>query len=149
MFTAKNLAKYYVWRLVKFIPLLGMVLLFSMCVLPFLGAGPIWKFYEDTMSPCTTYWWTVPLQVNNIVPTTSFDDKCMPWAWFIPALTQLSLLLPIFVAIYQKMMPNRVLMRIFAALTILFSCVVSGYMTLHYDEGAMPVRILDVNSQQA
>ena len=100
MFTLKNLAKYYAWRIFKFVPLLSMVLLFSMCIMPFAGAGPIWSYYKKTLAPCQTYWWTVPVQVNNIVPTSDFDAKCMPWAWFIPALTQLSLLLPIFVAIY-------------------------------------------------
>ena len=99
------------------------------------------------MEPCTTYWWTVLLQVNNIVPTHQLDNKCMPWSWFIPALTQLSLLLPIFVGIYQLLMPNRTIMRIFAAITILASCLVSGGMTLYFNEGAMPVSIRDVNGK--
>lgn len=61
MFSPKNLLKYYVWRFVKFIPLLGMVLIFSLFILPFLGSGPIWKLYETVMTPCDTYWWTVLL----------------------------------------------------------------------------------------
>mmetsp|Transcript_19555 Transcript_19555/g.26420 ORF Transcript_19555/g.26420 Transcript_19555/m.26420 type:complete len:240 (+) Transcript_19555:918-1637(+) len=146
MFTAKNLAKYYAWRMFKFVPLLGMVLLFSMCVFPFLGSGPIWNYYETTMAPCSTYWWTVLVQVNNIVPTGGFDDKCMPWAWFIPALTQLSLLLPLFVAVYQALMPNRSYMRIFAATILVLSCLLAGGLTLFFNEGAMPVSIRDVNS---
>ena len=61
MFTVKNLTKYYVWRFVKFIPLLGCVLVFSLFVLPFLGSGPIWALYAKVMAPCDTYWWTVLL----------------------------------------------------------------------------------------
>ena len=96
-----NMVKYYAWRLLKFVPLLSMVLIFSMFLLPFAGSGPIWSNYSETvMKPCEDYWWTVLVQVNNIYPTSSFDDKCMPWAWFIPALTQLSLILPLLVAIY-------------------------------------------------
>lgn len=44
-FTAKNLLKYYAWRIFKFVPLLAAVLCFSMCIIPFLGAGPIWRGY--------------------------------------------------------------------------------------------------------
>lgn len=54
MFTAKNLLQYYVWRMFKFVPLLAMVLVFSMTVMPFLGSGPIWQLYETTMKPCET-----------------------------------------------------------------------------------------------
>ena len=61
MFTAKALLRYYAWRLTKFLPLLTVVLIFAMCVMPFLGAGPIWKIYGKTMDSCTTKWWTVPL----------------------------------------------------------------------------------------
>lgn len=42
MFKPMNVLKFYVWRLVKFVPLLGMVLIFSLFVVPFLGSGPIW-----------------------------------------------------------------------------------------------------------
>ena len=146
MFTAKNLLKYYVWRFVKFIPLLGMVLIFSLFILPFLGSGPIWNIYETVMAPCDTYWWTVLLQVNNVYPTATFDDKCMPWAWFIPALTQLSLLLPIFVAVYQSGLPNRFMLRVIFALFLLLCCLVSGGLTFLYDDGAMPVSIQTVDT---
>ena len=138
--------KYYAWRLFKFVPLLAMVLVFSMTCMPFLGSGPIWHLYEKTMAPCQTQWWTVLVQVNNIYPAGSFDDKCMPWAWFIPALTQLSLLLPIFVAVYQALLPNRSTLRVLFVLTLVFFCALSGAMTYIVDAGAMPVSIYDVNT---
>ena len=153
MFSAKNLLRYYAWRLVKFVPLLGMVLLFSMYVLPFAGSGPIWADYETkVMQPCNAYWWTVLAQVNNIYPTTGFDDKCMPWGWFIPALTQVSLCLPIFAFIYTRCIPRQggsfgrqVLARaIFATLVTLF-LVMNAIVTYYYDLGALPVRILPVS----
>ena len=142
----RNLAKYYIWRLVKFVPLLIGVLVFSMSVMPFLGSGPIWGFYEKSMAPCESNWWTVLLQINNIYPRTSFDDKCMPWAWFIPALTQLSLLLPILVAVYQACLPNRTLLRILFSVALLLCCTGSGLLTYFYNEGAMPVSIYNVNT---
>ena len=53
MFSGKRLARYYLWRLVKFVPLLGMVLIFGMFMVPFLGAGPIWGLYTNkVMAPC-------------------------------------------------------------------------------------------------
>lgn len=146
MFSASRLAKFYAWRLVKFVPLLGMVLIFSLFLVPFLGAGPIWSLYQQVMAPCETYWWTVLLQVNNIYPRQSFDEKCMPWAWFIPALTQMSLLLPLFVGVYQVMLPNRTLLRVVYAFTMILFCALSGLMTGAFNKGAMPVSISNVDT---
>ena len=151
MFSVRGLLRFYVWRLVKFVPLLGMVLLFGMYILPFAGSGPIWSTYETVMAPCNTYWWTVLAQVNNIYPTQSFDDKCMPWAWFIPALTQLSLVLPPLAFLYTRLVPRRggtfarqVLTRVvFGTLIILFLALNAG-LTYYYDMGAMPVQITPV-----
>ena len=70
----------------------------------------------------------------------------MPWAWFIPALTQLSLLLPIFVGIYQACLPNRNLIRILFALFVVLCACISGGLTFLYDEGAMPVSIHTVET---
>ena len=146
MFAPGNLLKYYAWRLTKFVPLIATVLMFSMFIMPFLGSGPIWALYEKVMSPCQDNWWTVLLQINNFYPGSSFDDKCMPWAWFIPALTQMSLLLPLFVYVYQACLPNRFLLRILFSLFLLLCCAVSGLMTYLYNEGAMPVQIKQVHT---
>lgn len=70
----------------------------------------------------------------------------MPWAWFIPALTQLSLLLPIFVGIYQALLPNRSIIRIIFSFFLLFCALGSAALTYGYNEGAMPVRILNVDT---
>ena len=63
----------------------------------------------------------------------------MPWAWFIPALTQLSLCLPLFVATYKFCLPNRNLCRILFTAGMVVFCALSGILTLVYDVGAMPV----------
>ena len=70
----------------------------------------------------------------------------MPWGWFIPALTQISLLLPIFVAIYQSLMPRRNLLRALYAVFVLICAGVCAGMTYVFNEGAMPVTILDVTT---
>ena len=153
MFSAQSLLRYYVWRLVKFVPLLAMVLLFAMFILPFAGSGPIWESYETVMKPCGTYWWTVPTQVNNIYPTQSFDDKCMPWAWFIPALTQLSLLLPLVALLYTTLMPRQgatygreVLTKVVFGTIILGLFALNAGLTYSNDVGAVPVQITPLPS---
>lgn len=145
MFTVKNIVKYYLWRYFKFMPLLGAVLITSLFIVPFLGSGPIWKLYEKVMTPCLSDWWTVLLQFNNIYPTESFDDKCMPWAWFIPALTQLSFLLPIMVGLYRFMLPNRTIIRIVYAILLVLACAASGGLAYYFNVGAMPVQIFSTN----
>lgn len=86
MFTIGNLAKYYLWRYTKFLAIEVVTLVFAMYIIVILGQGPIWPTYEQVMEPCNKYWWTVPLQINNFYPS-NFDDKCMPYMWFFPALT--------------------------------------------------------------
>ena len=39
------------------------------------------------------------LWISNVYPE-AYDDKCLPWTWFMPAYIQLSLLLPLIVGIY-------------------------------------------------
>lgn len=87
-FTFDNLRGYYVRKIVRYLPLIFLTLLFALFIVPLLGAGPVWSTYnEKVMAPCQSYWWTNLLLINNIVPANgTFDDKCMPWAWFIPCM---------------------------------------------------------------
>jgi len=101
-FTTDSLCKYYMKRTIRFIPVLAGALIFAMCVIPLLGAGPFWVKYDAIMDPCKTYWWTVLTFTNNIIPTESYDAKCFPFAWFVPCLVQLSLVTPLILAIYTK-----------------------------------------------
>jgi len=50
---------------------------------------------------CDTYWWTNAVWISNLYPA-GFDEKCLPWTWFVPCYVQLTLLLPIILAIYSK-----------------------------------------------
>lgn len=96
LFTASNLGKWYFKKIFRYIPLIIFTLIIAMYIIPLLGGGPVWSYYDlKVMKGCHDYWWTNILLVNNIVPASgSFDDKCMPWTWFIPCLIQVSLLLP-------------------------------------------------------
>lgn len=37
--------------------------------------------------------------MNNIYPK-HYDEKCLPWTWFLPCYVQMTLLLPIIIRIY-------------------------------------------------
>lgn len=80
-------------------PLNIVLMLLAMYLLPKIGYGPVWNTYEQVIEPCQSYWWTNVLFVNNFYPT-AFDDKCLPWNWFLPLYVQLSLLLPALLSIY-------------------------------------------------
>lgn len=88
LFTFNHLAGYYARKTLRFLPLVIMTLLVAMFFIPLLGSGPIWPDYEEKiMGGCQKYWWTNLLFINNIVPyNQSFDDKCMPWTWFLPVI---------------------------------------------------------------
>jgi len=81
-------------------------LLVTLFIVPLIGSGPVWDKYNQTIEPCRTLWWTNLLFINNLVPAHkgSYDDKCMPWAWFIPVIVQLSLILPgyLYVLLWAK-----------------------------------------------
>lgn len=83
--------------MLRFEALVIATLVFANFVVPIIGGGPVWETYQNkVMLPCRSLWWTNVLFINNIVPVNgTFDDKCMPFAWFIPALVQVSLILPL------------------------------------------------------
>jgi hypothetical protein len=86
MFSVSNLGKFYLWRYCKFAVIQIVMMMFAFFLVQPLGSGPVWPVYATVMEPCHQYWWTVLLQVNNLYPA-GYDNKCMAWAWFIPALT--------------------------------------------------------------
>jgi hypothetical protein len=69
-------------------------------LIPLVGSGPIWMNYQTMLAPCNSNWWTNMVYINNVYPR-EYDDKCLPWNWFLPCYVQLSLLLPFFLAFYK------------------------------------------------
>ena len=70
-----------------------MALLAVLFVMPLWAEGPVWSNFQTLISPCKTGWWTNLLWINNLTPK-AYDDKCLPWTWFIPCYIQLTLLIP-------------------------------------------------------
>ena len=83
MFSFYKLVNYTVKKFLRYMPLNMVCLLATMFFLPLIGSGPIWNNFETIMAPCQTYWWTNMVWVSNFYPQ-NYDDKCMPWTWFLP-----------------------------------------------------------------
>lgn len=97
-FTLASLIFYYANKVCRYVPLNIMALLMVLFGLPLLASGPIWGNFQTLVAPCSTQWPTNIFWVNNLSPR-DFDDKCLPWTWFVPCYVQLSLLIPPLVAL--------------------------------------------------
>jgi len=93
-------------------------------VLPLLASGPIWSNYKTLVGPCSSMWWTNVLWLNNLYPR-AFDDKCLPWTWFIPCYIQLSLLLPPVLALSRLGRVGPVLIAGLALAALLLNLVIN------------------------
>lgn len=82
-YTVSNIWNFYLRKVIRLIPFNCFCISFSVFVMPYLGSGPIWNYYETILAPCKTYWWTNALFINNFYPV-NYDDKCMGWSWYIP-----------------------------------------------------------------
>ena len=116
--------KFIAKRIIKLAPFNIFVVGFGACIGPIIGAGPFWDLYIKTMKPCETLWWTNLFFINNFYPSTSFEDKCMGWTWFVPCYVQLTLVLPILIAVFEN------LPRI--ASTIIFSAMGLGSIIVNF-----------------
>jgi len=83
MYTPKKLALYYLRKILRFVPLNFICMLAVMRIMPYVGYGPIWKNFAQLTAPCENLWWTNLVWINNVYPR-EFDDKCLPWTWFMP-----------------------------------------------------------------
>jgi hypothetical protein len=149
-FTLRNILSFYFKRVIRFFPLVFATLLFAMTIVPAIGGGPTWQTYkEQVMKGCDKYWWTNLLFINNIVPTSSFEDKCMPWSWFLPCLLQVSLILPPLLFVYSKLVQKSfVLSRIMFGIIILLCWVLIFTATYDLNVGSVPITILPVNDPE-
>jgi hypothetical protein len=100
MFTASKLVSYTIKKFTRYMPVNIVCLLMIVYIMPYVGSGPIWNTFATLTAPCTSNWWTNVIWVNNLYPR-NFNDKCLPWTWFVPCYVQLSLLLPGILAIYR------------------------------------------------
>lgn len=102
------------------------------------------------MKGCQSYWWTNLLLISNIVPLSSFDDKCMPWTWFIPCLLQVSFFLPPLLFLYSKLVQKSfVYVRLLFAVITLSSWAMVYTATYKMNIGSVPITIYPVSDSDA
>ena len=101
VWTSQFVLKYYLIKILRYWLLNAVVLLMFLYILPFIGYGPVWHFFGNMISGCDKYWWTNLLWINNIYPR-SYEEKCLPWTWYMATYVQLSLLVPPIVALCRN-----------------------------------------------
>ena len=82
-----------------------------------LGVGPLWNTFDKLVEPCQSKWWTNLIWINNLYPA-SYDDRCLPWNWFVPCYVQLSLVLPFILMIYVKTDKSKLSVIIYACIFV-------------------------------
>lgn len=122
MFKIKNILMYYGKKILRYLPIHFFIILFALFIVPTTGTGPVWENYMKAIKPCDDHWPSYLFFANNLVPR-KFEDKCMPWLWFLPAYIQLSLVLPLFMIIFK--MTSKIIS------TILFSVIFIGMFGLN------------------
>lgn len=125
-----NLVTYILRKLLRYVPLNMICVLTLVWMLPYLGSGPIWNDFHTLVEPCKTKWWTNLVWINNFYPA-EYDDRCLPFTWFVPVYVQLSVLLPIVLLVYKSMDNKLVagiiyLVMIIASLGATFALVYSN-----------------------
>lgn len=101
MLSLYNVSRFIGKRLVRYAPFNIFTLLFAIYIVPYQGLGPLWINYVNYIKPCNTLWWTNLIYINNFYPA-NYDEKCMPWSWFLPTYVQVSLTLPLIIFLYKK-----------------------------------------------
>lgn len=113
------MVQYYLMKFVRFIPLNALACALFIFGLPMLGGGPMWSNFRTVTEPCKSNWWTNILWVNNLYPA-NFDEKCLPWTFYMPVYMQLSLALPPLLWLYT-IIPNDVVKIVYVLLLTLAS----------------------------
>ena len=117
-------------------PLNMFMLLATMYLPPLIGSGPIWYHFKELIYPCNSVWWSNMIWISNIYPA-AYEDKCMPWTFFMPLYVQVTLTLPLVIGIYKsfqnKLVGNIVMMllsgcTLFASYSVIYTKDIGGSM---------------------
>ncbi|KAL5292654.1 hypothetical protein ACFFRR_011434 [Megaselia abdita] len=125
-----NVIMMYVHRLFRLIPLIGIIILFTLSLLKYCGAGPNWPTFLITQTyPCEKTWWRTLLFIQNY----GNDLLCVPQSWYLAVDMQLYLISPlILLGLYKwgkKFIPVLV---VASALSI--GCVYATYIKYDFTD---------------
>ncbi|KAB0798818.1 hypothetical protein PPYR_06698 [Photinus pyralis] len=120
--TKLNLLVFYAHRYIRLTPAVGIMLVFHMFLLKYMGSGPLWPSIVETLSgPCEKNWWKVLLYIQNF---GTMNDVCMEPTWFLSVDMQLYMVSPLLLLPLLKW-PNVVL----AVTACLAACsMVAGFV---------------------
>ncbi|KAJ9594766.1 hypothetical protein L9F63_013926 [Diploptera punctata] len=96
-----NLPMFYLHRILRVWPVLGIIVLFHSTLITKLGDGLLWKYViiNEQSKLCKENWWSTLLFVNNYVHV---KKMCFPVSWFLSADMQLYWISPIFLFLLLK-----------------------------------------------
>ncbi|XP_031330808.1 nose resistant to fluoxetine protein 6-like [Photinus pyralis] len=89
---------HYANRYLRLTPTMAIVILFVATVTKYLGSGPLWPAFNETIvDPCVHNWWFNMLYIQNFAP-----PMCMPHTWYMAVDTQLFLLTPLLLILLRR-----------------------------------------------
>jgi peptidoglycan/LPS O-acetylase OafA/YrhL len=127
-------------KIFRFLPLNMIALCVIVWMLPFvLGIGPLWNTFDQMMKPCQDKWWTNLLWISNVYPA-EYDDRCLPWTWFVPCYVQMSILLPFLLMIYVKSENTKFTVILYASIFVASIAATFGLVYSANVGGSIAVR---------
>lgn len=118
---------YYVHRYLRLTPTYAFVLFFSWTLINHLAAGP--GFSLTSPNPCSKYWWTNLLYINNLYPW-KVQDECVGWAWYLANDMQFYIISPLVLVPLYYLFP---LGLIISSILLLVGLVITGTLTGIWD----------------
>ncbi|CRK86532.1 CLUMA_CG000223, isoform A [Clunio marinus] len=89
-----RLLQVLILRYLRYLPILGILLMFSASSLPqFFASGPLFFIIRQRRIKCSQTWWSTLLFIQNFVHV---NDSCMNYAWYLAVDLQLFLLATVF-----------------------------------------------------
>ena len=109
---------YYIHRYLRITPTYAFILFFATYLFIHLAAGPFMSLNDPLGPPCSKYWWTNLLYINNFYPW-KMGDECLGWAWYLANDMQFYIIAPLMLISAYHCLP--------ASLIITGAFLVSGF----------------------
>ena len=109
---------YYIHRYLRITPTYAFILFFATYLFIHLAAGPFMSLNDPLGPPCSKYWWTNLLYINNFYPW-KMGDECFGWAWYLAIDMQFYIIAPLMLISAYHCLP--------ASLIITGAFLVSGF----------------------
>ncbi|XP_037955744.1 nose resistant to fluoxetine protein 6-like [Teleopsis dalmanni] len=117
--------KIFIYRYLRLVPTLALVLLFNATLMPRLHNGPFWRHLTEAERIfCRQNWWKNIFFVNNL----TMDKSCTQHSWYISADTQLFAIF-LFVLIFNARYPK--MKKIIYTLLLISAIAIPAFIVYH------------------